>query len=56
MPEDYDSDIDRTQNRQLVRFLKEAAFTFEKGAIGKMSVASKHIRLLLLTLIGSDHP
>lgn len=29
--EDDDSDIDRAQHRQLVRFLEQAAFTLEKS-------------------------
>lgn len=45
MTEYDDSDVDRAKYRQFVRFLEEAAFAFEEGAVGKMSVAFKRFDL-----------
>lgn len=45
MTENDDGDVDRAKYRQLVRFLEEAAFAFEEGAVGKMSVVFKRVDL-----------
>lgn len=54
MTEDDDRDIYRAQDRQLVRFLEEAAFSLEEGSA--MVSAGGSECFVILTLIDFDRP